>query len=383
MIMASVEFQVSRKMIEWIASNEGITSDDLANALAVKKKDKFLNGIINKTIAEELTKIGKIPFGYLFLNVPPKIQRPKIPDLRTTVNSVPLSDNFFDVLNDVTKKIEWYKDYLLEEGYDEKLSFVNKYKFTKDLSFAKVAKDISNTIGFNIYDNKKITKESYFNKISSLAEDLGILVFKNGIVKSNTHKKLDANEFRGFALVDNIVPAVFVNNSDALSAQIFTLLHEIAHIWIGKSGVSDWGDDDKVETFCNKVSAEILMPTNLFQTEWKKLNYLEDIHKINELSSIFKVSSYASAIKAFQLNFVPKRVLSQIKENLYKNKSKKSGGGGNLYNNIPTRNSKRLTNVIVSSAMSQKILLREAASLLNVKPHVITELYSQKIRTQY
>lgn len=378
-------FNFSPLVLDWAARNIGVSWNDLADEIitAKQKREEKLNaayaGLLTISQAEKVSKLTSTPFGYLFLKAPPQFNKPSIPDLRTVQNSVPLSNNFYDTLEDTQKKIDWYKDYLKEIDALAPLPFVKRFTLNKKLSFEIVAQDIKETIGFDEDFLKHTKKESYYNKLSALIEDVGIFVFTNGVVKNSSNKKLDTSEFRGFAIADTYTPAVFINNSDALSAQLFTLMHEVAHIWIGESGVSEINTDNDIEKFCNKVAAEFLMPSSDFLTIWEKLVLDDRAHFVEHIESIantFMVSHFAAGIKAFHLKLISQSQLNEIRTRstkTYNSRSKSSGG--NFYATLPVRNSKKLLKTIVNQAMSQKIMLREAASLLNTKPDTIVRLY--------
>ncbi|EIX9170778.1 MULTISPECIES: ImmA/IrrE family metallo-endopeptidase [Klebsiella] len=376
--MATVELQLSPQMIDWVADQGGYTPSALAEELMPKKKEMFLRGHVTKTVAEKLARIGQIPFGYLFLDTPPKNTPPTIPDLRQTINPIPLSKDFIDTYNDIKYKIDWYKEYLDDFGIQFNIDFIGRFSINDD--FRLVAQDISQTIELDIKKIlNKITKDSYFSFACNLIEKKGILVFKNGIVKSNTKRTIDPNEFRGFCLIDEMVPCVFVNGTDSYSAQVFTLFHEVAHIWVGKAGVSNWQFDNKIESFCNKVAAEVLMPHDLFKKKWDQETEFTDellVAAIN-VASFFKVSLYATAIKAKSLNLINDIDFVTLR-NYVLNVPKKESSGANPYATYPYRNSPKLTDAILSSTMNQQLPLREAANLLNIKTGTVIELYKQR-----
>ncbi|HBT2192228.1 TPA: ImmA/IrrE family metallo-endopeptidase [Klebsiella pneumoniae] len=376
--MATVELQLSPQMIDWVADQGGYTPSALAEELMPKKKEMFLRGHVTKTVAEKLARIGQIPFGYLFLDTPPKNTPPTIPDLRQTINPIPLSKDFIDTYNDIKYKIDWYKEYLDDFGIQFNIDFIGRFSINDN--FRLVAQDISQTIELDIKKIlNKITKDSYFSFACNLIEKKGILVFKNGIVKSNTKRTIDPNEFRGFCLIDEMVPCVFVNGTDSYSAQVFTLFHEVAHIWVGKAGVSNWQFDNKIESFCNKVAAEVLMPHDLFKKKWDQETEFTDellVAAIN-VASFFKVSLYATAIKAKSLNLINDIDFVTLR-NYVLNVPKKESSGANPYATYPYRNSPKLTDAILSSTMNQQLPLREAANLLNIKTGTVIELYKQR-----
>ncbi|WGE42524.1 ImmA/IrrE family metallo-endopeptidase [Actinobacillus equuli] len=366
------ELQISPKIIHWIAALEHKEPQMLANELAPKKVDRFLNGLISKTTATELANRANIPFGYLFLQTPPEIEKPSIPDLRQTVGAEPLSQDFFDVLKDIEHKQSWFKDFLIEQGNDP-LAFVSKYPFHSHLSVQVVVNDILNTLGIQDIMQRiaSISKNDYFKFLINEFERIGILIFKNGVVRNSTKRKLNVNEFRGFALVDRIVPVIFINGSDSVAAQIFTLLHEVAHIWIGQSGVSSWNQEQAVETFCNKVAAEFLMPSNIFMKYWQVQS--KD-RRIDDMATIFKVSRLAIIIKAVTLELLPPTAIHDEREHL-KVMLQKESNGGNFYNTMQVRQSKTFSNTVINQAISQHLPLREAARLLNTNADVLMKAY--------
>ena len=278
------------------------------------------------------------------------------------------------MLDDVLRKQQWYQEYLQEQGA-QKLAFVGKFPFKTNLPAEKVATDIQNTLGITGQERKQCKNYSeFFTLFSTKAESIGILVFKNSIVKSNTHRGLSVNEFRGFAISDPLAPVVFINGKDSDAAWIFTLAHEIAHIWLGESGVSDLPANQQksgnnLEVYCNRVAAELLTPKTQFLDAWEQVAE----PKFDVLSKAFKVSRLVIARRAFDLGKIDWTTYQTISNASAKQKLPE-GSKPSPYNSYPLRNSKRLTRAIVSTAMSGGMMLREAASLLNVKTDTVMEL---------
>ena len=148
-------------------------------------------------------------------------------------------------------------------------------------------------------------------------------------------------------------------------------MHEIAHIWLGESGVSniltsEQNKGNNLETYCNRIAAEFLTPKSQFLNAWGQASE----PKIDKLSKEFKVSKLVIAIRAYTLGKIDLTTLESFK----KESNKYKEPGGDPYKTYPVRNSKRLTRAIVSATVSGSLMLREAASLLNVKPDTVMEL---------
>lgn len=201
----SIEFQISRAILDWIAAQQVPKKnvDMLAQELSRTEKERarFLQGFITPTQAEKLAKMADIPFGFLFLDKPPQLQSPALPDFRTTQDAVPLSRNFFDTLADIQTKVDWYREYLANIGtLPEYLPFVGKFPLQNNPSVEAVIADMRSTLKVSNAAEwrNKGGNGSYFSHLYKQLESVGILVFNNGVVKNNNNRPLDVHEFRGF-----------------------------------------------------------------------------------------------------------------------------------------------------------------------------------------
>lgn len=368
---------ISPNMLAWAAQKLGTSIDDLASAMAAPKKtDRFKDGLLTQTQATELAAKLRVPFGYLFLNTPPVKQRTALPDLRQTVNPEPLSDAFFDALQDIETKAAWYKT-RLQEGDAGPLPFVGRFNAAR-ASAATIATDIATTIGFRAVEREACANhEAFYSLLSDKFEAQRVLVFRTGIVRSNTRRPLPVSEFRGFAISDALAPVVFINGRDSPSAWIFTLLHEAAHLWLGVSGVSDTTASSElnpagIEALCNQVAAEFLTPEAEFRNAWRG-----DGHEsIQATARYFKVSRLVIARRALAFDFISREMYREVWA--MSQPQRNEDGGGNPYATIPIRSSRRFTRAVLDSALSGETMLREAGKLLNVQAGTVVELYRRQ-----
>jgi Zn-dependent peptidase ImmA (M78 family) len=360
-------------VLQWAADQSGLSVGALVDKCFTprtpEKRQALMAGKLTIKQVETLAKETHLPFGYFFLDKPPKTERATIPDLRQLPDATPLSVDFFDTLDDVLHKQQWYLDYLKGHGYG-KLDFVGKFNSTVPVK--DVADDIRKTLGLSIEEQQQCKSfPEFFSLLSEKAEAAGILVFKNGIVKNNTHRSLSVDEFRGFAIADSYAPLVFINGKDREAAWIFTLAHELVHIWLGESGIYNISGHQKVieqgiEKYCNQVAAELLTPEALFLKAWDEASD----PKIATLSKQFSVSTWVIARRAYDFK---KITWNEYTDVLQPPPNQKTSSGGDFYRTSLIRNSKRLTKAILSSAMSGNMMLREAASLLNMNPDAVME----------
>lgn len=365
-------------IVTWARHRAGLSEDAFAQKLGIKKADKVAeweSGTSKPTFvqAQKIANVTNIPFGYLFLVEPP-IEELPIPDLRTVGDKHrdEVSVEMRDIIKQVMHKQEWYKEYLIQIGEDE-LPFIGRFS-TKN-SVYEVAQDIRNELGVPL--PQKGSWEEYQRQLINAAESARILVMRSGIVGNNTRRKLQVSEFRGFAISDKLAPVIFINSSDAPAARLFTLVHELAHLWIGSSGVSDLSNDHAdEEKFCNAVAGEFLVPEKEFYDMWNPLVSL--LNNALEISSRFHVSKLVVAKRALDCGVIDSDTYWEFYQREMKAFKRKKSSGGDFNITAGARNSALFSSAVVAEALSGRMLLRDAGNLLGIQPSKI-KTYASKL----
>jgi Zn-dependent peptidase ImmA (M78 family)/DNA-binding XRE family transcriptional regulator len=366
---------INPTILTWSRQRAGLSTQQLARKLPVKLEsiERWESGETRPTFlqAQKWASIAHIPFGFLFLPQPP-VEKLPLPDLRTVGGAAPESPslNLLDTVKDSIRKQEWYIDYL-RDNERAPLLFVGRYTHRSPLK--AVVKDMRLTLGVNP-EASRLDYESYSRALIKAAESIGVLVMRSGIALGNTHRKLEVGEFRGFAISNEYAPVVFVNSSDAPTARLFTLIHELAHIWIGSSGVSDGNSaaGREEEQFCNAVAGEFLAPEEQFRPRWNAEVSWEE--NLAPLSTRFHISKLAIGRRALDLGLITQPQYSEYYRRDLKAFQDKQGGAGNYYTNTAAKNSSRLSKAVLNEALSGRLLLRDAGRLLGVQPAKLRKL---------
>lgn len=308
-----------------------------------------------------------VPFGYLFLDEPPVDELP-IPDLRTVDNqgvSRP-SAELLDLIKLTLQRQQWYREYLTNElaGASKAVGRVNP-----GAPVNAIVSDMRELLGVPSHPNRG-SWEDYYRDLVIRIEAVGVLVMREASLGHHT-RPLRVEEFRGFAIAEEYAPVIFVNHADAPGARLFTLIHELCHIWMGISGVSDGSESNHhaSEIKCNAVAAEFLVPEAEFRPLWRELD--DWTENLPGLEAHFHVSTWALARRALTLGFIS---VDQYREYIARKKAEwdareKKGDSGPSYHK--TRNaqiSKPFSRAVLSQAFNGQILLREAGQLLGIKP---------------
>ncbi len=364
-----VRVEVKAELLRWARDRAGFTVDDLLSKFP--KLEQWESGEIQPTLKqiESFAKATYAPVGYFFLPEPPEEPLP-VPDFRTmAVRGVrPASPNLRDIIYACQERQDWFRDNARMSGAD-RLAFVGSANLQSPV--VETAAAIRRALSFDLERRRTCaTWTDALRMFISQADRLGILVMCSGIVMNNTHRPLDPEEFRGFALSDDLAPLVFINGADTKSAQMFTLAHELAHIWLGQTALSNTTatsqHQNDVETWCNRVAAELLAPLEIVRSELRADEPLEDT--VARLVRIFKVSSLvilqrlrdARRLTWDELRAAYQSELDRISQ------LPKAEGGGDFYLTATVRYSRRFTRALVESTLEGRTLYKDALRMLGI-----------------
>ena len=360
---------VNPKLLSWARERAGHS----VSALAVRfpKIEAWENGEVQPTIKqlEAFAKATRTPFGFLFLAEPPVEQFP-IPDFRTVANVSPErpSLDLLDTIYLCQQRQDWYRDFA-RSVLDGPLELVGSASVGHDV--AETAARMRHALGVDLDERKELaTWTDALRRLIEQADALGILVMVSGVVGSNSRRKLDPQEFRGFALVDPWAPLVFINGGDTKAAQMFTLAHELAHIWLGKSGVSDTNPsavpDQESERWCNRVAAELLVPLEALRSA---LDLYADLDfELNRLARRFKVSTLVVLRRIHDAGQLSHDELwAAYDAELARLRRSPTGAGGDFYRTLGARVSKRFARAVVESTLEGRTSFTETFRMLGLK----------------
>jgi len=356
-------------MLIWASERSGIDRGELARR--IPQLPAWVGGTMKPTLnqLENFARVTHTPVGYLFLPSPIEETVP-IPDFRTMEGSrvANPSPDLLDTIHICQQRQEWYRDYA-RTLREPPLAFVNSARIGDDIE--ETAKKIREAISFDLEARRQApTWTDALRQFIEQADNIGILVMVSGVVGSNNTRKLDPQEFRGFALSDDLAPLIFINGADTKAAQMFTLAHELAHVWIGQTGLSDVpfvsAPDNATELWCNKVAAELLVPLDSFRDEYDSSAILDE--EMNRLARRYKVSTLVILRRMLEVGCINRVDFNEAYAREIEHLANiPGGGGGNFYLTLAARASKRFARALVASTLEGRSSFTEAFRLLGFR----------------
>ncbi len=372
----TLRVDVKPELFRWARERAGIDPDALVQRFP--KYREWESGAIQPTLKqlEGLANVTHAPIGSFFLSEPLQEAIP-IPDLRTVANRLAgrASVDLLDTVYLCQQRQDWYREYARMEGEDP-LPFVGAATPASDVE--STAATVTAALGFDLDERRTLgTWTDALRRFIEQVDYLGVLVMVNGVVGNNTRRKLDPEEFRGFALADDLAPLIFINGADSKAAQMFTLAHELAHIWLGESALSDVEPasvpSHQVEMWCNRLAAELLVPQAAIRDAYREG---EDLPiQLSRLARHFKVSTLVvlrrildiGAIDRGEFDLAYRRELDRIL-------SVATATGGNFHPTLKTRVGQRFGRALVASTLGGRTSFSESFRLLGIrKPATLHE----------
>ncbi|WP_338215372.1 ImmA/IrrE family metallo-endopeptidase [Companilactobacillus muriivasis] len=378
--MVTTRIDVKPEILQWVQNNTGTVLNDSW----IEKINKWLNNGDKPTVNQlkELSRKAQIPFGYFFLDNVPEEDLPLLKF--RTVNNVDIdkpSRNLIDTIHNMEIKQSWVSDYRKQNDYPTSI-FSHGYKLIDNLSHKneeQIAADIMNSLNLKLGWNTGLKSRTGFNLLRNRLDQVGVVVMYSGIVNNNTHRTLSQSEFRAFAMDDKYAPLIFINSNDSYNAMLFSLVHELTHIWYGTSELynDDFNNSYQVlnprsEQDINHISENIIFPKNLFLDEWKN-QAVTGTDRIKYVAKHFDASPLSAGIRACRLKLISQDDVERLKVELnheyqrIKEHQKATGSGGNYYTTKAAQIDFAFAMEVERSVNSGNLGFNNAFELLGVK----------------
>ncbi|MDD3284221.1 MAG: ImmA/IrrE family metallo-endopeptidase [Patescibacteria group bacterium] len=361
---------INKENLEIARNNVGLSTMSATRKISKSKIDlvfEWENGTSLPTWNQitRLAKIYDIP-EVLFFSRESIKKNKTIPDYRIGQDSYN-DEKIQKLINIVIRRQRWLKQNIKYNLKKNVLQGSGKEIQNPD----QLALLIKEKLNIDSYEIKNISGVSSRKKVLDYlirkAEDCGIF-----IGKTIHYHRIKVDDMRGLYISDDYCPYIILNRRDALSAQIFSLIHELAHLFRKTDSISNSLEFRHLnkninyeEIFCNKVAAELLLPTK----DLKKTFY--DISDINNMAEIYKVSRLMIFYRLKDLNKIDKNDIDNLEEKIRKetdedviHKNNKKNTGGSYVNNMRDSNGKLFNNIILELYFDKKINYVEASNLL-------------------
>jgi Zn-dependent peptidase ImmA (M78 family) len=388
---------IQPKILTWARETAGLSLDDAARALRLTDA-RGRTGALRlealelgedeptRPILLKMAKAYRRPLLVFYLAEPPKAG-----DRGQDFRTLPGHERFNTELDALVRDIKARQGLIrsvLEDEQAESVDFVSSA--TMDLSAPKLAARIAERLNFSLTDYRVTqTPDEAFTYLRGTIEASGVYVLLLGNLGSH-HTNIPVEAFRGFALADNIAPVIVINDQDARTAWSFTALHELAHLWLGQTGISGTDSSNIIERYCNDVAGEVLLPASEVRqlAPVLKLSVATIAEQIGQFAQTKRVSRAMVAYKVYRAGMIGKTTWAALDQRFKEEyvqfkqqeaeKHKKAEGGPNYYTVRRHRVGQALLRFVRRALDDGTITYTKAGRVLGVKPRSVEPLLSTR-----
>ncbi len=381
---------VNPEILTWARENAALTIDEAAHKLGFRdtkrrtaaEKLRLLEAGVVMPTTSQLTRMAKAyyqPPLVFYLNQPPaevdqgedfRISPRRTADAKGEAHLKLLMRNVRVAQNLIRDA--------MDEEHVEPLDFVNSA--TLSMGVNEVANNIRKTLAFDIETFRKANSfQQAFAYLRERMENCRIFLLLLSDLGSH-HTTISTDVFRGFIYSDDLAPFIVINRNDAVSAWSFTALHEVAHLWMGSSGISGYGGEQRIETFCGGVAREILFPAHEIETIEldPNNNIMKLTDQLDSIANCKKLNRSMAAYSLYQAQKIDLQLWQKLNSVFDHNKlagskngrdvKQAKGGGPNYYVMRRFQLGKALLKVTKQFVDSGHLTPSRAALVLGVAP---------------
>lgn len=379
---------VTPEVMKWARETAKLSIDEAAARIKRSPEEIALweNGELKPSMAQarEAARVYKRPLAVFYLPSPP-VGWQVLRDFRTLPadESRDYDSELSYVIRETASRQEWMSEFLLGERNDP-------VEFLGSATLAQQPQDIAAKIRSYLgIETEAITRcrtrEEALNLWMKKTEEIGIFISRSGDV--------ECIQARGFVLTDKYAPFIFLNSSDAKVAQIFTLAHELAHLWINEPGVSNLEERGRyvdsstqhIEMFCNQIAGFVILVQSEFEEKLREMERERDVKNvIEQLSSYFRVSREVVARRLRDMRRINRETYQALRQQYHnewinfreQERLRRQGadGGPSYYRVLLSKNGKAYSQTVLGAYYSGTISGRETSSLLNIKLNKLSKL---------
>jgi len=387
--------KIKHTILQWARETSKLTLEDAAHKLSLKDTKKA--SAKEKLAAYECGK--KEPSRSLLLRMSRQYHRPLLTfyldkpprigdrgeDFRTLPDQFEETENVYvDVLiRDIKARQSTVRETLIDVDEENRLGFIGKH--TIDNGVERIVQAIREALNISLddYRSQPSYKEA-FRFLRQQVEMAGIFVLLKGNLGSY-HSNIAVTAFRGFALSDDIAPFIVINDRDAEAAWSFTLMHEMAHLILGQTGISGARSEKRIEKFCNHVASEIMLPAIEFDRfQLSSVNFETLKTEISGYAYAQKLSNSHIAYRLYRRGDIDLPLWENLRE-YYRSKwlesrqavqeKNKQKEGGPSYYVVKRHKLGALVKLVQRLTYSGALTTTKAGMLLEVRPLKVHRLF--------